>query len=274
MPRNLYLDIVTFERRYNRGEVFTANERAELEKIIEAAAREVDNYCSQGTGLTHFYAELATVTLDGSGLTWLSIPDLLSLTTLKFDEDNDGTFEATLAAADYRLVRPYHARPYAALPRRRIVLDPNGKYARFPAHEKSVEIGAAEWGYGNDIEATGATVGAGDTGGTSLAVSSVASIFVGMTLKIESEYLYVEAAAASPITVKRGVNGSTAVGHASGTAISKRVYPPGVVEGTFIEVVRRWKRQEQGFSSREPVSRYKGLDEDAARSLDEFVRYS
>lgn len=106
-----------------------------LEDSIEAASRAIDN----ATGRA-FYATTATkyYTPEFPDLLW--VDDLLSVTTLKVDEDGDRTYERTWATTDYDL-EPYNRTPYS-----KIRTTPNGRYA-FPADlRKSVEI-AGSWGY-------------------------------------------------------------------------------------------------------------------------------
>ena len=67
-----------------------------IRKIVESASRSIDNYCNR-----IFVTQTATKYLDGATKLWL--PDLLSITTLKTDEGNDGTYENTYATTDYYL---------------------------------------------------------------------------------------------------------------------------------------------------------------------------
>jgi hypothetical protein len=73
------------------------------------------------------------------------VDDLLSITTLKTDEDADRVYEITWSASDYDL-EPYNAAvasppgPYTM-----IRVSPNGLY-RFPKVHRGMEI-AGSWGY-------------------------------------------------------------------------------------------------------------------------------
>jgi hypothetical protein len=77
-----------------------ANDDAILEQSIEAASRRIDGYCGR-----FFYQKNATVSL--YALTNYVCPttnDLVSATTVKTDDDGDGSFETTwTAGVDYQL---------------------------------------------------------------------------------------------------------------------------------------------------------------------------
>lgn len=71
----------------------------------------------------------------------LFIDDLVSVTTLKLDEDGDGTYEATMAATDYVL------EPYNETPKRQVRLSADSDYAGFAnGVRRGVEIDGV-WGY-------------------------------------------------------------------------------------------------------------------------------
>ena len=271
MAKNLYADLDQWERRFSYDVDVGAADRTELEVVLEVASRDVDDVCH-----THFFTETATRILDGSGLAILRIPDLVAVTSIKLDEDRDRVFETTLAASDYYLTRPDHERPYEELPKRMVTLDSfNGTFSAFMRQEQLVQI-AAEWGFVNNTEVVaGETVQdttEQDASGTTLDVVAGTSFSIGQTLKIELEQQYVSGIATNQLTVKRGVNGTTATTHANGTAISKYTYLTKVTDATLIQAVRLWKRKELAFVSREG-SLQEGFDEDAMRLLSEFVRY-
>lgn len=266
---NLYVDLASWARRYSYDEVLGTPEATELEKVIEESSREADHE----TGTT-FYAESAVHLFDGASChgPYLDIPDLISISELAFDRDGDGVFETVIDSADYYTVRPNHRFPYEALPKRRIVLDLTGAFLAFPHTSKSIRV-TGVWGYSFDYVPV-ATLGAAIANGVVTAVtpSSVSGFSVGQTLVIDAEQLYVSAVATG-LTVKRGANGTTAAAHSNGAVINLVTYPSGIVEAVSIETVRRWKRHEEGFISREPPSKFQGMDADAKNALAAYVRY-
>lgn len=274
MAKNLYTDLDQWERRFSYDVDVGAADRTELEQIIQTASRDVDDQCN-----THFFTATGTRVLDGSGLAILRVPDLVAVTSIKLDEDRDRVFETTLADSDYYLTRPDHERPYEELPKRLVTLDAfNGAFSRFMRQEQLVQI-IGEWGYtatdGDTEVVAGETVEDAteqDAAGTTLDVIDGTSFSIGQMLKIEDEQEYVSGIATNQLTVARAQNGTAGVTHANGTAISKYVYLPKVVDATLIQAVRLWKRKELAFVSREG-SLQEGFDPDAERLLSEFVRY-
>lgn len=109
-------------------------EDALLEANVEAASRAIDNETSRV-----FYATTATRYFDAASPELVLVDDLLSLTTLKTDDDGDGTFETTWASTEYVLW------PYNTTPKTRIKTAPLGGY-RFPTLPRGVEV-VGSWGY-------------------------------------------------------------------------------------------------------------------------------
>ncbi|WP_395153727.1 hypothetical protein [Ilumatobacter sp.] len=64
---------------------------------IEAATVAIDN----DTGRT--FSPVTATKIFGAGGYSLEVPDLISVTTLKVDDDDDGTFETTITASEYEL---------------------------------------------------------------------------------------------------------------------------------------------------------------------------
>lgn len=110
----------------------------DLETVIEGVSRWIDRDRGRrfyAASETRYYVPV------GSGL--VVVDDLLSLTTLKSDEDGDQTFERTWTTADY-LLAPYNAsidgRPYMSIERSRL-----GSLI-FPVDFRSVEV-VGSFGY-------------------------------------------------------------------------------------------------------------------------------
>ena len=113
---------------------------AVIEDIIEAASRYIDNetrrrFYSSSAGETRYYQTTNPYRV--------FIDDLLSVTSIKIDEDYDRTYETTLAATDYILCpdnAALNGEPYTFIER-----DPLGNHP-FPSHRKGIQI-IGEWGY-------------------------------------------------------------------------------------------------------------------------------
>lgn len=110
-----------------------------LEGVIEAASRMIDGV----TGRV-FYQRTAQARVFSAEESWmLDIDDLVSVTTLKADEDGDRVYEITWAITDYDL-GPLNAAIYGR-PYTRITLTPNSTRS-FPTLSRSVQI-TGTWGW-------------------------------------------------------------------------------------------------------------------------------
>jgi hypothetical protein len=109
--------------------------------LVEAVSRAIDDYCGR-----RFYAATQTRYYTANRHERLLVDDLLSITTLKTDDDSDGTFETTWTVSDY-LLAPYNAQQESQpQPYWRIEVAPDGDYW-FPAGtRRGVEI-AGSWGF-------------------------------------------------------------------------------------------------------------------------------
>ena len=120
---------------------FTTAQTARMDRIIYQVSREIDARTRR-----HFYASTETryYTADQSGQLW--IDDLLSITTLKTDDNDDGTYETTwTAGTDYHL-QPFNA-PSEIPPAPYLWIDlDNSSSKYFPKVQKGVEI-SGRWGH-------------------------------------------------------------------------------------------------------------------------------
>lgn len=182
-----------------------------------------------------FYATTATRTFDGNGgcIIWFE-DDLVSATTVKLDEDGDGTFEVTLVVnTDYWLL------PDNGSPKRGIELNTLGQRLTFIRRRKLLQV-VGIWGYSNDTELTGAALDEADDGAeTELHLDSPGLIDVGETIVIGTEQLYVSKVDGNILTVVRGINGSTAASHSDGDTVYRRRYPADVEWATRIIALRQ-----------------------------------
>lgn len=118
---------------------FDGGDYANMETAIEAASRWIDEYCG-----TQFYASTETRVYTADWHDLLYVDDLISVTTIKSDDDWDGVYETTWTAGDY-ILEPRRAvsrgRPY-----RQIRMNVNGDYS-FPRNvDGGIEI-AGSFGY-------------------------------------------------------------------------------------------------------------------------------
>ena len=219
-----------------------------IRKIAEAASRSIDAYCNR-----YFYTQSATRYFDGAVKLWL--PDLLSITTLKTDEDGNATFENTLAATDYLLYGHGIEDSLNTLPYTRLEISENSDYSSFASGiRKGVEI-VGVWGYGDGISATPyisdtTTNEALDASETAVDVTSATNLSAGQVILVESEQMYISSISSTTLTVERGVNGTTAATHDTGKTISIYQYPADIRQACIdLSVALYQNRAKQGLQS-------------------------
>ena len=240
-----------------------------LSELLETVSRLIDAYSNR-----HFYVLLTTRKFDGDGGTRLTVQDLISVTSLKTDDNKDRTFETTWAATDY-LLYPSNAEPTKAWgrPYNRLQVDLDaGSEDVFTAGFQTVEIDG-KWGFREVTEDSGADINEGaqySATDTTLTVTDGTKVSVAQTILIDSEHLYITAISTNDLTVTRGVNGTTAAAHNDGTDISLFRYPEPVVQACLLQASRLWKRRDIGFAAVATPSRSGALD--AFRDLDPDVR--
>lgn len=103
-----------------------------LDRMIEAVSRAIDKHCRR-----RFYAVSETRLYTAEHGDLCLIDDLVSLTSLKTDDDGDRTFDETWAATDYILLpanAALHNEPYT-----RILTAPRGS-KRFPGLANGVQV--------------------------------------------------------------------------------------------------------------------------------------
>lgn len=242
MPKNLYCDLASFSRQFATGQTLDTTDLTEIEKMSETAARRIDHYTKR-----HFYPLTETRYFNGNGCDTLRIPDLISATSIKLDENYDGVYEYTMVATDYWLEREFadnvDAPPFDLLRLNQYT----GTRRSFLGLRRLIQI-IGSWGYSATVERQAQTATMADATTTVMTTSAAGSICVGQTYLIESEQVYVAAGTASPWTVTRGMNGTTGVAHAA-KPMDLYVYEPAVRDAALMTVGRMWKRKDSGYAA-------------------------
>lgn len=216
----------------------------ELWQLLAAMSEAVDRYCNR-----HFYPLTRTRYFDLDAQTpRILVPDLISITTLKDDENQDATFENTWASADYQLL-PHDAaptnhwgHPYTAI--RASNLSNASHEDGFPPGQRAVEI-AGTWGYRHYKELSGSLVNDAtpfSATATTLAVDAGTDFAIGHTIQLETEQLLVTNIATNNLTVVRALNGTTAASHADNTPVYILRWPGPVERATLMNAARLWTR--------------------------------
>lgn len=267
---NLYGDLTTLKGNayLGQGITFPSDTDTELLLLLEAASRLIDRETNR-----FFFVNETTRTFDGSASP-LFVDDLLVVDTLKIDEDGDATFEETLATTDYILY------PLNEFPKTYIKISPNSSFGSFAgAILEGVEI-AGDFGYGDGVRAspvdlTSVTITVATATGTSITVSGDDVIKPGHTILAGTEQLFCSAVETGKFTAQRGVNGTTAAIHST-RATSLFVYPQTIIEATYIQASRWWKRKDTAFQNVTgagelgQLETQAGLDPDIAMIVHEY----
>jgi hypothetical protein len=131
---NCYTSLDALKGRLGLPASNTASDEI-LEGIIESVSRAIDDEVE-----TQFYAETQTLYYTATDRNTLVVDDLLSVTTLKTDDNADGTYETTWASTDFELA-PYNAQSQSTpRPYTRIELANNGSYCFPVGVRKGVQV--------------------------------------------------------------------------------------------------------------------------------------
>ncbi|HLC02119.1 MAG TPA: hypothetical protein VJK02_03720 [Anaerolineales bacterium] len=253
-----------------------------LTRMAGNASRDIDRWCRRV-----FYPWSGVRTFNGGGKRTLWIDDVISISQLRYSDDNGATYTALAQLANWHLARAddyNHPGSYD-----RLVIDPNSLILGvWPSGIKSVEV-TGIWAYADDraqaFEATGLTV-ANDplaAGATSVTASADATgddqfkvspaVGAGMLLRLELEYLECTDVATVTLTVLRGRNGTTDAAHAKLKPIEVWRPPEPVKEAAAIMAVRRLQRALQGYADASAdvdlgrLRFVRGMDPEAERLL-------
>lgn len=110
---NGYVTQAEVQNALGLGTATLTPDSAEIDNVIEAVSRAVDDYCGR-----FFYSVAGTVVFTANDYMFLPIGDWVSVTTVKTDENNSGTVTKTLSAnSDYRLQQntTFVGWPYTAI---------------------------------------------------------------------------------------------------------------------------------------------------------------
>lgn len=231
---------------------------------LEACSAEADELARR-----HFYSWHGSKTFDGPSYTdplsgrvaFYPCVDIVSLSAVVVDADDDGTFELTLAAnTDYRLW------PINDTPKNRLdFLGRTGAVCTSLGKIDQIKL-TGIFGYSNDTKSTGSTVQNTTeitSSGTALQVADGHDLSPGMTLVIESEHVYVTALSSTSkntLTIERGVNGTTAAAHANGVAISRRTFPVNIRDAVLIRATQRFRGGQLAYSGESGSEDLGGID--------------
>jgi len=245
-----------------------------LRKLLEDAARVEDNECRR-----HFYCYEGAKYMDGAEGNLYFPDDVLSISSLKTDPDADYDYDNTLTENTDYILKPLNGYP-------KLFAEPgySPSYNFVPGIPRGIEI-TGVFGYGDGVSATpysasGATNNGAieSTTATTFTASDGTLLAIGQTVRIDDEQMYITGISTNTITVKRGVNGTTAATHEDAQAIYIYEYPMPIAEACLITAMRVWKRKDSAFmdivgnaeTGQVPV--VKGLDPDVSQRLKRYKK--
>ena len=235
MP-NSYLSLADLKTLIDKT---SSNDDAQFLLLAPSVSRQIDEYCNR----FFFSKDSQTMYFSGENRTQLTVPDILSVTTLKVDTTLDGTYDETIAATDYSLW-PWNDDPKVAIE----LLPKSTSLYIFPSGPKNIEV-VGSFGFKETLWSQTETLTLANSSVVTATVSASGhNISPGHTIKCESEQMYVEAVpTGTTLTVERGVNGTTAAAH---TAKAMSIYQyPRDLQLAVASQIKRWQAQaEAGFS--------------------------
>ena len=256
------------------ADITGSGDDAQYRRLLEAVTRQVDAFLRRTlrTYLATYYftpESSKRVLLDSEELGL----GLLSVTTLKTDDDGDRTYETTWKTTDYDLL-PLNAanrqRPYWE-----IAITPDG-VETFPKVQKGLEI-VGKWGFYEDLVRSASLMAeALDASETDIDVDTGGDFEVLQTMLVDSEQMYITAITTNTLTVVRGVNGTTAATHSDNAVIDVYRYPYEVQEATLMQASRLWTRRASGFANQVGFSEtgivrpWVGMDLEVQEMLNEY----
>lgn len=235
-------------------------------RVLESASNRIDQYVGRSFGPrteTHSFdlgegalrddslmpngdmvemPDYWTTRLQSTGI--LPLDDwLISATTVTSYEGTDRTTTTTLSegiANDFLLM------PYNTNPKSKLKLVENTLKNLYSGQQTLTILG--QWGWQNDTESISTVDAIGSTSTTTVTVSSGSTTYVGDTILVGTEQMYVTNVDGNTLTVIRAVNGTTAATHSGGAAYSRFKYPADVVQ-VCLDVARTyWRSRDVGQS--------------------------
>jgi len=245
---NSYLDLQTIKDQggFNLSTGTALDKRMLM--LLENVSREVDLWCNR-----FFYYEIATLTFDGPGGGTLRVPDLISLSSVKEDNNLDGTFDTTWGFDDY-ILYPLRAsptstsgkaRPYTHL---QVSDKSNGTQDEFIREQNNYQL-VGTWGFQKVTSDSGLNGTLADATATSMVLtgSATGTIEPGHTCLIDDELVYVITTSGTAATVSRAINNTVGTAHTN-KSVNLIRFPGAIQEAVLIQTARMWKRKDSGYA--------------------------
>ena len=242
-------------------------DEAPILRVLEAAAQRIDQYAGRSFGTrtaTRSYAlgsgalrddSLAGVSssisypdywsskLSGAGI--VPLDDwLISATTVTAYHDTKRSANTVLTSG---IGNDYLLEPYNSTPKTILKLEEDTTDSLYGGQQTLTILGT--WGWQDDKTSLSTVDAIGSTSATAVSVASGSGTYVGDTLVVDSEQLYVTAVSGNNLTVIRGVNGTTAATHSGGAAYYRWKYPSDVAQASLDISRTYWRSRDVGVAA-------------------------
>ena len=137
--------------------------------------------------------------------------------------------------------------PYNRSPKTLLKLEEDTTDSLFGGQQTLTILG--EWGWQTDKISLSTIDAIGSTTTAAVSVSSGAGTYVGDTIIIDTEQVYVTAVSGNNLTVIRGVNGTTAATHSDGVTYYKWKYADDVTQAALDIARTYWRSRDAGIST-------------------------
>ena len=235
-------------------------------RVLESASKRIDSYMGRSFGArteTHSFdlgqgalrddslvpngdmiefPDYWTTRLQSTGI--LGLDDwLITATTVTSYEGTDRTSSATLTEGignDFLLM------PYNTSPKSKMKLVENTLKNLYSGQQTLTILG--QWGWQNDTESISTVDAIGSSSTTTVTVTSGSTTYVGDTILVGTEQMYVTNVDGNTLTVIRGVNGTTSATHSGGATYYRYKYPADVVQAGLDIARTYWRSRDVGQS--------------------------
>jgi hypothetical protein len=249
-----------------------------LLRMLESASEQIDKITHR-----HFNTWEGIQYFDGVARVLIPDEDILSISAITLDDGNQ-TYATTMLTTDYLA---YPISGPQLYPKYMLKLTNNSSQGSFASAVLAGVKITGIFGYGNGLSAT-PYYDSGDTVQNNPMTISQTTITVtnpggntfsaGMTLKVDSEQMYVSEALGAVLGIVRAVNGTVATTHSRLTPIYIYTYPSPITEETLLLATAWWKQRENpttymaGNSLTGTYSITKDAEEIIAARLKNFIK--
>jgi hypothetical protein len=137
--------------------------------------------------------------------------------------------------------------PYNRSPKTLLKLEEDTTDSLYGGQQTLTILG--EWGWQTDKISLSTIDAISSTTTAAVSVSSGAGTYVGDTIIIDTEQMYVSAVSGNNLTVIRGVNGTTAATHSGGVTYYKWKYADDVTQAALDIARTYWRSRDAGLTT-------------------------